>query len=77
MSGPAGDYIGAFRRPGQYNIQRSVYTQYKKFHGIKVENVLLPNGIITLYGPVSARIHDLDNFLWNSCVQRQGVKTLS
>ena len=75
MSGPAGDYIGAPRRPGQYHIQRSVYTRYKKFHGIKVENVLLPNGIITLYGPVSARIHDLDNFLWNSCVQRQGVKT--
>ena len=74
MSGPAGDYIGAPRRPGQYVIQRSVYTAYKKFHGIKVETVLLPNGITTLYGPVSARIHDvggvlllsnLDNFLWN------------
>ena len=74
MSGPAGDYIGAPRRPGQYHIQRSIYTRYKKFHGIKVETVLLPNGIITLYGPVSARIHDvggvlllsnLDDFLWN------------
>jgi hypothetical protein len=34
--------------------QRSVYTGYKKCHGIKLETVLLPNGISTVYGPTSA-----------------------
>ena len=46
----------------------------QKNHGIKVETVLLPNGISTVFGPVSARIHDvggvmlmseLDDFLWD------------
>lgn len=73
-SGPDGDYIGAPRKPQQDAIQRSVYTGYKKLHGIKVETVLLPNGISTIFGPVSARIHDvggvmlmsgLDDFLWD------------
>lgn len=71
-SGPAGDYVGAPRKPDEDIYQRSVYTGYKKFHGIKVETVMLPNGIMTVFGPVSARIHDtggvlqmsqLDNFL--------------
>lgn len=70
-SGPAGDYVGAPRKPNEDIYQRSVYSGYKKFHGIKVETILLPNGIMTLFGPISARIHDLtalnmgqlDNFL--------------
>ncbi len=73
-SGPDGDYIGAPRREEYYDAQESVYTGYKKYHGIKVETVLLPNGISTLYGPVSARPHDvagvlqmsgLDEFLYD------------
>jgi hypothetical protein len=48
MSGPDGDYVGAPRKPRQYEIQCSVYTAYKKLHGIKVETVLLPNGISML-----------------------------
>ena len=73
-SGPDGDYVGAPRKLGQYEMQRSVYTAYKKLHGIKVETVLLPNGISTIFGPVSARIHDvggvmlmsgLDDFLFD------------
>jgi hypothetical protein len=72
FSGPDGDYIGAPRKAMHHAAQRSVYTGYKKCHGIKVETVMLPNGISTVYGPTSARIHDvggvlqmsgLDNFL--------------
>jgi hypothetical protein len=58
-SGPDGDYIGAPRRERYYDAQRSVYTGYKKCHGIKVETVLLPNGISTIYGPTSARPSDV------------------
>jgi hypothetical protein len=74
LSGPAGDFVGAPRKAGEDEAQRSVYTNYKKLHGIKVETVMLPNGISTLFGPTSARIHDvggvlqmsgLDNYLWN------------
>ncbi len=73
FSGPDGDYVGAPRRLNEDIYQRSIYTGYKKFHGIKVETVLLANGIMTIFGPVSARIHDvggvlqmsqLDNFLF-------------
>lgn len=45
MSGPCGDYEGAARKASFDNAQRSVYTGYKKCHGIKVETILLPNGI--------------------------------
>jgi hypothetical protein len=54
MSGPNRDYVGAPQKPQQYEIQRSAYTAYKNLHGIKVETVLLPNGISTVFGPVSA-----------------------
>ena len=57
LSGPDGDYIGAPRKPMHDAAQRAVYTGYKKCHGIKVETVMLPNGISTVYGPSSARIH--------------------
>ena len=72
FSGPDGDYIGAARKLFEDIYQRSVYTGYKKIHGIKVETVLLANGIMTIFGPASARVHDvggilrmsqLDNFL--------------
>ena len=47
-------------------MQRAVYTGYKKCHGLKVETVLLPNGIITLFGPTSAHIHDVGGVLHTS-----------
>jgi hypothetical protein len=37
--------------------QRAVYTGYMKFHGIN-GNCFLPNGISTIFGPVSARRND-------------------
>jgi len=63
FSGPDGDYVGASRKLNEDIYQRSVYTGYKKFHGIKVETVLLANGIMTIFGPVSARIHDVGGLL--------------
>lgn len=63
FSGPDGDFIGAPRRPFYQDAQQSVYTGYKKVHGIKVEVVMLPNGICSLYGPVSARAHDVEGVL--------------
>jgi hypothetical protein len=63
MLGPNGDYVGASRRPLGDVAQRAVYTGYKKCYGLKVETVLLPNGISTLFGPASARIHDVGGVL--------------
>ena len=57
-SGPDGDYEGAPRRAQYIDTQESVYSGWKKLHGIKVETVFLPNGIITLFGPVMARQND-------------------
>jgi hypothetical protein len=56
--GPAGNFIGAPRRVQYIDAQESVYSGWKKLHGIKVEIVLLPNGMSTLFGPVSARQND-------------------
>jgi hypothetical protein len=58
-SGPAGDFVGAPRKSEYRIAQESVYTRYKKIHGIKMETVLLPNGISTVYGPCSARVNDI------------------
>ena len=73
-SGPDGDYIGAPRKEKYDIAQRSVYTGYKKCHGIKVETVMLPNGISTVYSPTSARIHDLSGVLQMSGVDQFLVK---
>ncbi len=54
FSGPRGDYEGAVRRAEFANAQQAFYTGYVKGHSIKVETVFLPNGISTLFGPVSA-----------------------
>jgi hypothetical protein len=69
--GPDGDFIGAPHRLQYIDAQESVYSGWKILHGIKVETVLLPNGISTVFGPVSARQSDrgtlnlsgLDRFL--------------
>ncbi len=37
------------------DAQETVYSGWKKLHGIKVETVFLPNGISTVFGPVPAR----------------------
>lgn len=72
MSGPRGDYEGAARKAEyQATQQQAFYTGYKKLHGIKVEEIHLPNGISFVFGPVSARHNDvgvlqmsnIDNYL--------------
>jgi hypothetical protein len=63
FSGPAGDFEGAGRRDVDGIAQRAFYTGYKKIHGIKVETIFLPNGLCTLFGPVSARVHDVTGVL--------------
>jgi hypothetical protein len=60
FSGPRGDYKGAARRAEYANAQQAFYTGYIKAHGIKVETVLLPNGLCAFFGPVSARRADAD-----------------
>ena len=41
-----------------YN-QRTVYTKFKKCHGIKFQLILVPDGnIACLYGPMPAKTHD-------------------
>ena len=57
-TGPLGDWVDAPRKLNCDDIQRSVYTRYKKCHGIKVLSVLFPNGISFVFGPTSARRDD-------------------
>ena len=41
-----------------YN-QWTVYTRFKKFHGLKFQSVFVPDGFIPcLFGPVPAKTHD-------------------
>ena len=40
-----------------YN-QQTIYTRFKKCHGIKLQSVLVPDGYIAcLFGPVPAKTH--------------------
>ena len=57
-TGPVGDWVDAPRKPRCDDIQRSVYTRFKKLHGLKVVTVLFPNGISFIFGPASARRDD-------------------
>jgi hypothetical protein len=71
MSSLCGDYKGTARKAEYEDAQRAFYTGYKKFHGIKVEAIHLPNGMSFLFGPVSVHHYDaglfqmsnIDNYL--------------
>ena len=63
FSGPSGDYEGAPRKDFYMDAQESIYSGYKKEHGIKLETVYLPNGITALFGPVSCRQNDRGTLL--------------
>jgi hypothetical protein len=58
FSGPCGDYEGAPRKSEYADAQQAFYSGYVKDHEIKVETIFLPNGLSTLFGPVSARQAD-------------------
>jgi hypothetical protein len=51
FSGPCGDYEGTVRKSEYVDTHRAFYSRYV---GIKVEIIFLPNGLSTLFGPVSA-----------------------
>jgi len=59
FSGPAGNYEGAPRKRRFGITQEAFYTGHRCRHGIKVETVFLPNGVSTMYGPVSCRRPDI------------------
>ena len=49
--------VRACGRPGI--IQRSFYNGHKRFHGLKFQSVVCPNGLIAnLYGPVEGKRHN-------------------
>ena len=53
-----------------YN-QQTIYTRFKKCHGIKFQSVLVPDGCIAcLFGPVPAKTRDA-RLLWESNLIQQ------
>jgi hypothetical protein len=64
-SGPRGNYPGTARREEYANAQQAVYSGYTLNYGIRVETCLRPDGICTVFGPVSARHHNA-SVLWTS-----------
>ena len=58
FSGPAGDFEGAPCRARYADAQESIYWGWKKLHGVKVDTLFFPNGMSTVFGPVSCRAND-------------------
>jgi hypothetical protein len=54
-TGPDGDFEGAPRKELSDEMQRALYTGWKKQHGLKIQTVLLPNGLSFVDGPYSMR----------------------
>ena len=49
--------VRAISRPGIH--QRALYNSHKKYHALKFQSVVAPNGLIAnLYGPVESKRHD-------------------
>ena len=60
--GPADDGVGAARHDRE--IQQAFYTGYKKVHGLKFQDVTLPNGLVAdIFGPNSCRRSDAEMLL--------------
>ena len=57
-TGPHGDYAHTMRKDDAYVNQRSVYSGYKKMHGLTVLSLMTPDGINFIYGPCSIRQND-------------------
>jgi hypothetical protein len=58
-AGPRGNWPGAARREEYADTQQALYSGYTHRHGIRVETCFRPDGICTVFGPVSARHHDV------------------
>lgn len=82
-SGPNGDYVGAQRKDDWEINQESIYSGYKKAHGLSTLTLMPPTGIHYIYGPVSMRENDrwlqnqsgVDNFLFE--LQRNNAALLN
>jgi len=59
-TGPSDRFEGAARFDDEYDVQRAVYSGWKKIHGVKVATIVMANGLQALYGPISARRNDID-----------------
>ena len=57
-TGPNGDYSGTMRKNDYDIMQKSIYSGYKKQHGLSTLTLFLPNGINYIYGPCSMREND-------------------
>ena len=57
-AGPRGDYPGAARREEYADAHQAPLSGYTHRHGIRVETCFWPDGICTVFGPISARYHD-------------------
>ena len=64
-SGPDGDYVNAPRRPEYALFQRSIFTGWKKKHGLKILTVYLPDGSSYVFGPNSIRRNDRQQLTWS------------
>ena len=69
-SGPDGNYIGAPRKRRYYDSQRAVFTRFIKGCGVKMQTVMLPNGISFVFGPMSARANDVGGVLHMSALDQ-------
>ena len=57
-TGPNGNYRGAMRKDNAYINQRTIYSGYKKLHGLTALALALPTGIHYIYGPCSMHKSD-------------------
>lgn len=57
-TGPNGDYKGTTRKENADINQRSIYSGYKKQHGLTCLSLFLPNGLYYIFGPCSMREND-------------------
>ena len=57
-TGPNGNYSGSQRKTDFDDFQRSIYSGYKKQHGLTMLSVMNSNGIHFLFGPCSMREND-------------------
>lgn len=65
-SGPCGHFPGAMRRPNWNIVQRAFFTHFGKKHALRVLAICLPNGLTgAIYGPASARHHDMMMLTWS------------
>lgn len=56
--GPVSDGVDVPRHDS--NIQEAFYTGWKHLHGVKIQTITLPNGLLAdVFGPVSVRHNDL------------------